>query len=262
MTALKLGINAVEEELASVAETCRREGIGIEVTAFAFPKDLDKGLKARTKLHAGAVQGIQPVSSHGPFVDLYASSSDPEIVRVCRERHTQALQATRAIGASIYIAHLNSLPMIRNPRYLDRFVPAVAEFWTPLAREADKAGMTIVLENLWESGPELQKRVVEEVGSPALKASFDNGHALVFSDVPASEWIEVLGEDLAHCHLHDNYGDRDEHLVVGQGNEDWKALLGSLVRHAPDAFVVMENDALEPNLRSLDVVRELLADAT
>jgi len=26
--------------------------------------------------------------------------------------------------------------------------------------------------------------------------------------------------------------------------------------------VVMENDALEPNLRSLDVVRELLADAT
>lgn len=259
MTALKLGINALEEELGSAAETCREEGIGIEVTGFAFPRDLDKGLKARIKLHAGAVQGIQPVSSHGPFVDLYASSSDPEIVSVCRDRHTQALKASRAIGASIYIAHLNYLPMIRNPRYLDRFVPAVAEFWTPFAQEAEKAGITIVMENLWEPGPDLQKRVVEEVGSPALKASFDNGHALVFSDMPASDWVEVLGEDLAHCHLHDNYGDRDEHLVVGQGNEDWQALLGSLVRHAPDAFVVVENDSLEPNLRSLAVVRELLA---
>ncbi len=149
MTDLKLGINALEEELASVAETCRREGIGIEVTGFAFAKDLDEGLKARIKRHAKAVEGIQPLSSHGPFVDLYASSSDPEIVRVCRERHTQALQATRAIGASIYVAHLNSLPMIRNPRYLDRFVPAVAEFWAPFAKEAEKAGMTIVLENLW-----------------------------------------------------------------------------------------------------------------
>ena len=164
MTDLKLGINCLEEELASVSETCRREGIGIEVTAFAFPKDLDKGLKARVKLHASAVEGIQPVSSHGPFVDLYASSSDPEIVRVCRERHTQALEATRAIGASIYIAHLNSLPMIRNPRYLDRFVPAVSEFWAPFAQDAEKTGMTIVLENLWEAGPELQKRVSEEVG--------------------------------------------------------------------------------------------------
>ncbi len=262
MTALRLGINALEEELVSVAETCRREGIGIEVTAFAFAKDLDEGLKARIKRHAKAVEGIQPLSSHGPFVDLYVSSSDPEIVRVCRERHTRALEATSAIGASIYIAHLNSLPMIRIPRYLDRFVPATSEFWAPFAREAEKTGMTIALENLWESGPELHRRVMEEVGSPALKASFDNGHALVFSDVPASDWIEVLGEELAHCHLHDNYGDRDEHLVVGQGNEDWPALLGSLVRHAPDAFVVMENDSLEPNLRSLDVARELLADAT
>jgi len=42
LTDLKLGINALEEELASAAETCRREGIGIEVTAFAFSKDLDK----------------------------------------------------------------------------------------------------------------------------------------------------------------------------------------------------------------------------
>lgn len=259
MKLLNLGINAVEAELDSSAEACRREGIGIEVTGFAFPEKLDKGLKGRVKAYAAAVKGIEPIASHGPFLELYASSTDPEIVRVCRERHTQALEATRDIGASIYVAHLNFLPMIRIPAYRNRFVPAVAEFWAPFAEQAQNDGITIVLENLWEPGPDLQKRVLDEVGSPGLKASFDNGHALVFSDMPATEWIDVLGSDLAHCHLHDNYGDRDDHLVAGEGNEDWLELLDALKRHAPEAFVVLENDRLDPNLRSLTFIRDLLA---
>ena len=59
----------------------------------------------------------------------------------------------------------------------------------------------IVLENMWEAGPELQKVVVERARHPNLKASFDNyGHVLVFSERPAAEWIRVPGEDLRHLH--------------------------------------------------------------
>ena len=255
---MRLAINAVEEELAPAVAACRREGLGIEVTGFAYPRQLDHDLGERIVAHAEALSGLEAVASHGPFVDLYPTSSDPRIVTVCRERHEAALEASIAVGASIYVAHLNSLPQIRNRSYRETFADRSADFWVPLAEQAARHGVTIVLENLWEPGPELQRAVVERAAHPALKASFDNGHALVFSPVPSSDWVATLGADLAHCHLHDNDGTYDHHWPVGRGKEDWPALLDALSAHAPGAFVVLECDRLDQNLASLEATRALL----
>ena len=256
-----LAVNALEEELDSVASFCRTEGIGMEVTAFAFPTALDDGYDNRVRVHAQSVDGIEPVAFHGPFLDLYATSMDPAIVAVCRDRHQQAIEAAAEIGASIYVAHLNFLPLIKNRRYRDRFVDAAVDFWIPFADKAASHGITIVLENLWEPDPTVQKQVVESADHKALKASFDNGHALVFSEHSAAEWIRVLGDDLLHCHLHDNHGKADDHYPVGNGVEDWSALFAALNEFAHDALVVLESDKLDLNRKSLAAVRELLGSS-
>lgn len=251
-------MNALEQELRGTADACREEGLGMEITAFAFPANLDEGLGDRIQAHGEAVEGIAPVSSHGPFMDLYVTSVDPRIVEVCRDRHERALEASLAVGASIYVAHMNSLPLIRNPRYRDRFVDACADFWRPFAEHAWNNGATVVLENLWEPDPELHLAVMETADHPGLKASFDNGHALIFSDLSAAEWVEALGDDLGHVHLHDNDGTLDQHLPAGRGKEDWPALLEVLRRSAPEAVVVLECDGLAPNLECLEAVRGIL----
>jgi sugar phosphate isomerase/epimerase len=255
---VRLAINALEDELAPAAAACLREGVGIEVTAFAFPDRLDDGLGERIQAHREAIEGVDDVSSHGPFMDLYVTSVDPAVVDVCRRRHEQALEASLAVGATIYVAHMNSIPLIRNARYRDRFVDACVAFWTPFAEHAWENGATIVLENLWEPDPSLHVAVLDAADHPGLGASFDNGHALVFSDVAAREWIEALEEDLLHVHLHDNDGALDQHMPAGRGVEDWPALLSALQDHAPDAMVVLECDGLEPNLECLRAVRGLL----
>lgn len=38
-----LAINALEGQLAAAVDYCREEGIGLEVTAFAYPGNLDDG---------------------------------------------------------------------------------------------------------------------------------------------------------------------------------------------------------------------------
>jgi sugar phosphate isomerase/epimerase len=203
---LPLGLNASEVELAASVDFCRREMLGIEVTAFAFPQQLDHDLDERIARHAAAVVDLPWISLHGPFLDLYPASPDPSIVEVCRRRHRSGLHAASRIGASLYVAHLNSVPLIRNVGYLTRFVNATADFWLPLADEAGSTGMTIVLEKLWEEDSSLQQEVVTQANHPNLKASFDSGHCLMRSQKAAATWIEELGEHLAHCHLHDNDG--------------------------------------------------------
>jgi sugar phosphate isomerase/epimerase len=255
-----LALNVDESEIEECASFCRREGLGIEVTAFAFPAGLVDDFEARIRRHAEAVEGLPWTALHGPFLDLYATSRDGAIVQVCRERHWAALRAAAEIGARVYVAHLNYLPMIRNESYRDRFVRAAAEFWLPFADDAGNHGITIVLENMWEPGPELQKAVVGEAKHPHLKASFDSGHALIFSDRPAAYWIEVLGEDMGHAHLHDNDGQYDHHWPIGDGKEDWPALLSALERYAPAAAVVLESDRFEENKRSLEALRQIIGD--
>lgn len=253
-----LAVNALEEELEEAAAFCRDEGVGLEVTAFAYPESLDEGFRTRLERHVTALEGISPILLHGPFLDLYPASADPRIVEVARERHERALEAAATLGAVLYVAHLNSVPLIRNREYRERFVTALAEFWSPLADRAGRSDTTIVLENMWEREPELQGRVVAEAGHPRLKASFDNGHALVFSGRPAREWIRELGGDLAHVHVHDNDGEYDQHLPVGEGCEGWPELIYAWREHASRATLVVESDSLVANRRSLAVLRELI----
>lgn len=252
-----LAINALEEELEEVVAFCRDEEVGVEVTAFAYPAHLDAGYGERIERHVEVLGDLEPVLCHGPFFDLYPTSPDPRIVSVARERHEAALEAAAALGAGIYVAHVNSIPLIRNRKYRDAFVSASAEFWRRMADRAGKSETTIALENMWEPVPDLQARIVGEAGHPHLKASFDNGHALVFSELPAAEWVRTLGDDLVHLHLHDNDGDYDGHRPIGEGVEDWPALLEARREAAPGAILVMESDRLEANRTSLATLRDL-----
>lgn len=254
-----LAVNAVEEDLDEAAAFCRQEGVGLEVATFASPARLDgDDVGERLDRHVEALDGVAPVLVHGPFLDLYPTSPDPEVVAVARRRHEQALRAAAALDARVYVAHLNSIPLITNPDYRERFVPAAAAFWSSMADRAGSSETTIVLENMWERGPGLQKQVVREADHPYVKASFDNGHALVFSLRDAGTWIRELGSDLAHLHLHDNDGAHDEHRPVGQGTEDWRRLVRAWREHAPGAVAVAEGDHLEVNRRSLSTLRGLL----
>lgn len=251
--AVKIAINILSEELHDAAEFCRSQEIGGEVTALAYPETLDSEEDEFADIisrHREMLDGVAPLSSHGPFLDLYVTSRDSKIVAICRLRHERALRASIALSARIYVAHLNSVPLIRNETYVSDFVARAADFWAPLAEVAWEDGATIVLENMWEEGPELQRRVVERVAHPGLKASFDNGHALVFSEVPAEGWVGTLGADLVHCHLHDNDGRYDSHLPIGKGIEDWPRLLNALAALDSPPIVVLESDTIAKNRAS------------
>jgi sugar phosphate isomerase/epimerase len=252
---MQLLLNALEEELAEVAEFARSERLGVEITAFAFPANLTDLDPARVTRHAELLAGISPLVSHGPFLDLIATSRDPEIVAVCQRRHRQSMKVAMDLGARIYVAHTNYTPLIKDKSYRDNFGRRLADFWLPLADEAGRSGMTIALENLWEDAPEIQAAAVKSANHPHLKASFDNGHALVFSRRTGADWVRVLGEGLAHTHLHDNHAEVDEHLPVGHGVEDWPSLVSALAAHTPTALVVAESDRLAPNKESVERLR-------
>jgi sugar phosphate isomerase/epimerase len=215
-----LAINTLADEVSASADFCRSECLGLEVTAFAFPENLEGDTAPLIESHRNVISDIAPVIPHGPFLDLVATSRDPAIVAVTKQRHEVALHASQQIGASYYVAHTNYNPLIRDPDYRRNW-----------------------------------KELIASAKHPHLKATLDNGHALVFSDVPASSWIETLGDALAHCHLHDNSGEIDEHKPVGEGKERWPELLAAASTYAPRAILVAESDRLASSKLSVERLR-------
>ncbi|NIP44643.1 MAG: sugar phosphate isomerase/epimerase [candidate division Zixibacteria bacterium] len=253
----QLAINVVGDELEEAADFCRSEDLGLEVTHFAFTDNLDRDLRESIERHKRVVTGIKPLISHAPFLDLITTSRDKEIINICRRRHSEALHASFEIGAQFYIAHTNFNQLIKEGLYRKMFAERTLDFWLPLVDEAAERNVIITLENIWDPYPDIQAEIVTKANHPNLRVSFDNGHALVFSDIPAQKWIETFGSMLVHCHLHDNSGESDEHKPIGDGKENWPDLIAALRQRSPGAIMVAESDSLKNNKISIERLRKM-----
>jgi sugar phosphate isomerase/epimerase len=58
-------------------------------------------------------------------------------------------------------------------------------------------------------------RLIDTIGHPVVVCALDTGHAHVNGGIQAC--IQAFGSRLQHIHLHDNHGEKDEHLEVGKG---------------------------------------------
>jgi len=105
-----------------------------------------------------------------------------------------------------------------------------------LSLHAKHVGVTICIEN-----------TASEMGAPAylktfldetrlnVRINFDIGHAHLLDgaeDERVARGFEVLRDAVLSTHIHDNHGEKDEHLLPYDGTIDWAAAL-KMFREAP-----------------------------
>ena len=98
---------------------------------------------------------------------------------------------------------------------------------------------------------------------PTAQALIDVGHAQV-NDWDFDSLICGLGSRIAAFHLHDNDGERDQHLPIGTSCIDWPHLLALIQMYASKATLVLEYangnfKTAEALMRHIETVRKTLA---
>jgi sugar phosphate isomerase/epimerase len=98
---------------------------------------------------------------------------------------------------------------------------------------ARQRGVTIAIENTpgEMATPANLKNFLEQTRLTNVKLCFDAGHAHIEGGVLPE--LETVRELVATTHIHDNHGDRDEHLLPFEGTIDWTAALGVLPPELP-----------------------------
>jgi len=153
-----------------------------------------------------------------------------EVERVRRveamDEFKRAIDVAEELPFSRMVLHMGGSRETADPRKRDAAFSTLEH----LVLHAKHVGVTLCVENtLSEMGqPAYLRSFVDETRLTGLRFNFDIGHANL-GEEPQEERIakafEPLRELVASVHLHDNHGEKDEHLPPYAGSIDWKSAI-------------------------------------
>jgi len=186
---------------------------------------------------------------HGPFWGVPLNSMDPEVQQAVARRIDQALDVCAAIGATQMVLHSPYTKWMRNnfdavPGWREGTLSSVHDTLKgPVARAEDQ-GVTLVIENIEDCGPEERVDLAASFNSPAVKVSLDTGHArcaeYMFGAPPVDYHVRAAGMELAHIHLQDVDGYADRHWSVGEGSISWHQFFAALAETGASPHLILE----------------------
>lgn len=222
-------------------------------------------------------QKVNLIETHAPSGQCYdLSCPDTGRFDSLIEDHIKCMGYSVDCGAMTYTMHIGAWESIfyRTPneeirkiavKKLEKLVPA-----------AEKLGIIIAVENSFERSntPDEVLYYINYFNSPNLKCCFDTGHANIMApaDWKKQEYysaqlkfawenyveqypdaLEKLSPYIVTCHLHDNDGYSDAHILPGRGTIDWKKLVPAL-KKCPDLRSMQTETVYSPDLSVGEVV--------
>ena len=147
----------------------------------------------------------------------------------------RAIDVAETLPFRYLIQHLGTGRQEADPRKYDAAFSSLEH----LSIFAKQRGVTIAVEN-----------TPNELGAPAslvqfqkdtrldLRFCFDIGHAHL--DAAVGESFEMMKSRVVTTHIHDNHGEKDEHLLPYAGTIDWDAALGAFASAEEPLPLVLE----------------------
>ncbi|MBZ5700837.1 MAG: sugar phosphate isomerase/epimerase [Acidobacteriia bacterium] len=217
---------------------------GVEIFCTRSHFDFHAPETIREIAGALADHRLKLASLHAPTNrDLSASREGGSPLSLCEVERVRRIEAMDEYKRAIDVAELLPFPLLvlhmggsretADPRKRDAAFSSLEH----LMLHARHAGVTLAIENtLSEMGdPAYLHAFLEETRLTGIRLCFDIGHAHL-AEGPAEERLEKcfapMRGHLATTHIHDNHGEKDEHLPPFAGSLDWAAA-AKLLASAP-----------------------------
>jgi sugar phosphate isomerase/epimerase len=210
---------------------------GVEILASRSHFDYSTRADVRSMAMALADRRLQLASLHAPSsrdLSVNREGGTPlSITEVERVRRVEAMDELKRVldvaedlPFSRLILHMGGSREAANPRKRDAAFSSLEH----LTLHAKHLGVTVCIENTpSEMGePGYLRAFVDETRLWRLRFNFDIGHAHL-AEGPVADRVaksfEPLRNLVASAHIHDNHGEKDEHLAPYDGTIDWRAAL-------------------------------------
>ena len=196
-------------------------------------------------------------SVHAPLSDINIGSLNSR----ARERSVQevcdTLQAAGRMSINLCTIHpgfYSPMGMLDKPSVGARTRESLAI----IEKAANDSGVRVALENMPVMGPMMMgctpETLLQLLEGLDFGICLDIGHAHTAHSI--DEFLQHK-DRLINVHIHDNLGERDEHLAIGEGSIDFKRVLRGLSGY--DGRYVIEARSLTDGVLSRDRLHRLLS---
>jgi sugar phosphate isomerase/epimerase len=212
-------------------------------------------------------------SLHAPTSrDLSATREGGQPLSICEVERVRRIEAMDELKRAIDVAedlpfprmifHMGGTREMADPRKRDAAFSSLEH----LILHARHVGVTICVENTTsEMGdPAYLRSFYDETRLTGLRFNFDIGHAHL-ADGPEDERVEKgfapLRELIVGAHIHDNHGEKDEHLPPYDGTIDWEKSI-KILKTAPVSDLPLLLELKEKTGPDAPAAQEQLAAAS
>ncbi len=267
MKPLELGI--VSDEITPDFREAVRHALGWGIRKFEI-----------RVLKSGRVPAIDPVEIEEVLTAIRADGVQVTALSPGVFKHSLArasaieAEIRETLPATIDLARRVRAPMIiifgfqREPgEPASRCSDAVT--WMRRAADlAQREGVVLAIENepgFWADTGVNTRKLIKDVGSPALGANWDPCNAFGTTERPYPEGYEAIKDVIVNVHVKDTArGSLIQCVPVGDGVIDWKGQMLALMRDAKVSHATIETHCLplvENSRKNVEVLRRYMEDA-
>ena len=248
MILMKIGASTLATFNESLAESLEFiEGLGIKYVELLhqYPtEDFDLDLLSSYNLN---------YTIHAPFMDVNIAALGSKSRACSISQIKDSINLAAKIDASIVVVHPGLIPFLAKDmpeeiyKVANNSIKEIGEY-------SDNMGINTTIENMpafenmiYQDMNRLNETLVEY----AMGMTFDIGHAHHAGISPN----EMYFDSIKHIHAHDNMGDDDSHLPLGEGNIQLKDIITTFENKNYDGIYMIEVNDKDSIKKSVEYLK-------
>ncbi|MHB8809486.1 MAG: sugar phosphate isomerase/epimerase family protein [Desulfobulbaceae bacterium] len=193
---------------------------------------------------------------HAPFTDLAPGATDPRIREITRDKLRRAVELADVFQPQAIVCHLGYDDHKHSSKF-GNWLSHSLDTWNELLDLAAGTGTPLMLENTYEATPEIHRTLFTELAGRNIGFCLDVGHLTAFARSTWQPFLDTLLPWLRHLHLHDNRGERDEHIAIGQGCFPFGELFVFLRQQQLRPLITLEPHSKQDLWQSLQTIADM-----
>ena len=194
-------------------------------------------------------------SIHAPFMDVNIASPQDQSRLNSIAQIKSSIDLANEINAEAVVVHPGLISFLANKYFKKEVYEFANESIKEIGDYAKNLGVMATIENMpnfesmiYQNIVDLNQLLVEN----EMHMTLDIGHANHVGYAPD----EMIFDSIKHVHVHDNLGDDDSHLPLGEGSIDLKYIINTLESKNYDGIYILEVNDYDSIKKSYEYMKK------
>lgn len=194
-------------------------------------------------------------SIHAPFMDVNIAALQDKSRLNSIKQIKESINLAGKINAEAVVVHPGLAPFLANKYFLDKVYQYSNESIKELGEYGSDIGVVTTIENMPTFDGMIYQNLVDLndlLVSLDMTMTLDIGHANHASYPPEAMYFDSI----KHIHAHDNFGDDDAHLALGEGSIELNTIINNFEKNKFDGIYIIEVNDYDSIKKSFEYMKE------